>query len=139
MDTFSRKRRSEIMSRIHSADTKPELAVRSLLHRAGFRFRLHDGRLPGKPDIVLARYKAIVYVHGCFWHGHKRCREGRRPKSNAEYWSRKLDRNLARDAANARLLRRLGWKRIVVWECQLKDKEALGQRLIWELTHGKTA
>ncbi|MBI2817668.1 MAG: DNA mismatch endonuclease Vsr [Acidobacteria bacterium] len=138
MDTFTRKRRSEIMSLIRSADTMPELTVRSLLHRAGFRFRLHDGRLPGKPDIVLARYNAAIYVHGCFWHNHKRCREGRRPKSNTDYWNRKLDRNLARDAANAKLLRRLGWKRIVVWECQLNDTEALVQRLVWELTHGRT-
>ena len=137
MDTFTHERRSEIMGRIRSADTKPELEVRSLLHRAGFRFRLHDRHLPGNPDIVLARYKAVVYVHGCFWHGHKKCCGGRRPKSNSEYWNRKLDRNLMRDATNARLLRRLGWKRVVVWECQLRDKQALGKRLIRELTHGK--
>lgn len=136
VDTFTRKRRSEIMGCIRSADTRPELVVRSLLHRAGFRFRLHDARLPGRPDIVLPRYKVAIYVHGCFWHGHKRCRDGRRPKSNTEYWNRKLDRNLARDARNARLVRRLGWKRIVIWECQLgKNRGAVLERLIRKLNY----
>lgn len=133
MDTFTRKQRSDIMRRIRSTDTRAELVVRSLLHRAGFRFRLHNKQLPGKPDIVLPRYKTVVFVHGCFWHGHKGCKEGRRPKSNTEYWNRKLDRNLRRDAANSKLLRKLGWKRIVVWECELKNIEALKQRLISEL------
>jgi DNA mismatch endonuclease, patch repair protein len=132
VDTFTRKQRSDIMRRIRSTDTRAELVVRSLLHRAGFRFRLHDKQLPGKPDIVLPRYKTVVFVHGCFWHGHKGCKEGRRPKSNTEYWNRKLDRNLRRDVANAKRLRKLGWKRIVVWECELKNIEALKQRLISE-------
>jgi len=121
------------MRRIRSTDTRAELMVRSLLHVSGFRFRLHNKQLPGKPDIVLPRYKTVIFVHGCFWHGHADCREGRRPKSNTEYWNRKLDRNLSRDATNAKRLQELGWKRIVVWECELKDKEALKQRLISEL------
>lgn len=133
MDTFSRAQRSEIMRRIRSTDTRAEMIVRSLLHREGFRFRLHNKQLPGKPDIVLPRFRTVIFVHGCFWHGHSECREGRRPKSNTEYWNRKLDRNLNRDAANAERLRELGWRRIVVWECELKDKEAVNQRLISEL------
>lgn len=137
MDTHTREQRSENMRRIRSTNTKAELIVRSLLHRAGFRFRLHDKALPGKPDIVLPRYKTAIYVHGCFWHGHPDCPEGRRPKSNLEYWNRKLDRNINRDVANAKLLEELGWKRIVVWGCELEDKDALQRRLISELTHGK--
>jgi DNA mismatch endonuclease, patch repair protein len=133
VDTFSREQRSEIMKRIRSVDTRAEIVVRSLLHRAGFRFRLHNKQLPGKPDIVLKRYRTVIFVHGCFWHGHADCREGRRPKSNTEYWNRKLDRNLSRDAANAERLQELGWKRIVVWECELKNKESLKQRLISEI------
>ena len=129
-DTLSRQRRSENMARIRSQDTQPELFVRSLLHRAGFRFRLHSKRLPGKPDIVLPRFKTVVFVHGCLWHGHENCRRGRRPKSNADYWNRKIDRNLIRDAANALLLREAGWRRIVVWECELKRPESILKRII---------
>jgi DNA mismatch endonuclease (patch repair protein) len=137
-DTFTRQRRSEIMGRIRSTDTVPERTVRSLLHRAGFRFRLHSKTLPGKPDIVLPRYNTVVFVHGCLWHGHENCRRGRRPKSNTDYWNRKIDRNLTRDAANAEILKSLGWKRIVVWECELKDIAALKQRLVSELAHEET-
>lgn len=128
-DTFSRQRRSEIMGRIRSTNTQPELIVRSLLHRAGFRFRLHSKSLPGKPDIVLPRYKTVVFVHGCLWHGHKNCRRGRRPKSNTHYWNRKIDLNLARDAANAGLLRKAGWSRIVIWECELRKPESVLKRV----------
>ncbi len=136
-DTFSRKRRSEIMRRICSTDTRAELTVRSMLHGAGFRFRLHSKDLPGKPDIVLPRYRIVVLVNGCLWHGHHNCRRGRRPKSNTDYWNRKIERNRERDRANARLLRERGWKRIVVWECELKDPGALRHRLISGLTDGK--
>ncbi|MEK6333429.1 MAG: DNA mismatch endonuclease Vsr [Acidobacteriota bacterium] len=140
-DTLSRQRRSENMARIRSQDTQPELIVRSLLHQAGFRFRLHSKRLPGKPDIVLPRFKTVVLVHGCLWHGHANCRRGRRPKSNADYWNRKIDRNLARDAANALLLKKAGWKRIVVWECQLKHPESTLRKTILKLNEesSKTA
>jgi DNA mismatch endonuclease (patch repair protein) len=133
-DTFTRQRRSEIMGLIRSTDTRAELTVRSMLHRAGFRFRLHSKTLPGKPDIVLPRLKTVILVHGCLWHGHENCRRGRRPKSNTEYWNRKIDRNLNRDAANAELLLELGWKRIVVWECELKHPDAVAARLISQLT-----
>lgn len=135
VDTFTRDFRSQVMRRIRSVNTKAELIVRSLLHRAGFRFRLNDKNLPGKPDIVLPRHKTVIFVHGCFWHGHENCREGRRPKSNTEYWNKKLDRNLFRDLSNAELLKSLGWKCIVVWECELKNKETLQKRLILELSH----
>lgn len=135
-DTFTRQRRSEIMGLIRSTDTRAELTVRSMLHRAGFRFRLHSKTLPGKPDIVLPRHRTVILVHGCLWHGHENCRRGRRPKSNTEYWNRKIDRNLNRDAANAEILRELGWKRIVIWECELKDPDAVAARLISQLTDG---
>jgi DNA mismatch endonuclease (patch repair protein) len=131
MDMFTPKRRSDIMARIHSGNTQPELAVRRYLHARGFRFRLHKAALPGKPDVVLAKYKAAVYVNGCFWHGHT-CKDGRRPKSNLNYWERKLDRNLRRDGAIAEQMRILGWKTIVVWECQAMSTEAL-ERLVGEI------
>ena len=123
-DMVSVKRRSQIMARIKATDTLPELAVRRLLHGMGYRFRLHVPGLPGKPDIVLPRHKVIVLVHGCFWHGHT-CEDGRRPKSNTEYWSRKLSRNQVRDKTNARLLRKAGWKPVVIWACQCQNEERI--------------
>ena len=104
-DTFTPQRRSEIMARIRSGDTTPEILVRRMLHRAGFRFRLHRRDLPGKPDLVLPRHRVAIFVNGCFWHCHPGCPEGRRPKSNREYWDAKLDGNLGRDEANEERLR----------------------------------
>jgi DNA mismatch endonuclease, patch repair protein len=127
-DVFSKSMRSWVMSRIHGKDTRPEKQVRSLLHVRGFRFSLHRKDLPGNPDIVLPRYGTVVQVQGCFWHGHS-CKEGRRPRSNRKYWNAKLDRNKRRDSLNARMLRRLGWRRIVVWECQVKKLDDVGRRL----------
>jgi DNA mismatch endonuclease (patch repair protein) len=135
MDMFTKERRSEIMARITGKDTKPEILVRRLLHRMGFRFRIHRTDLPGKPDIVLPKYKSVVFVHGCFWHGHD-CKKGsstRRPKSNTGYWNQKLDRNRTRDARNAEQLRDLGWRRIVIWACEMADLESLERRLRTEL------
>jgi len=129
VDQVSKERRSWNMARIHSADTRPEIQVRSILHRMGYRFRLHAQGLPGKPDIVLARHRTVVFVHGCFWHQHKGCTRANMPKSNREYWKRKLGRNLRRDATNLRLLRSLGWRPIVVWECELRNPARLQQRL----------
>lgn len=123
------------MGLIRSTDTRAELAVRSMLHREGFRFRLHSKSLPGKPDIVMPGRKTVILIHGCLWHGHENCRRGRRPKSNTEYWNRKIDRNLRRDAANAEFLKEMGWKRIVVWECELKNIDALRERLLSQLTN----
>jgi DNA mismatch endonuclease (patch repair protein) len=113
--------RSRVMAQVKSADTSPELFVRQALHSAGFRYRLHDLKLPGKPDIVLPRYRMAVFVNGCFWHGHD-CERFRRPNSNREYWDRKIERNRARDKAVRAALRRDGWKTRVVWECQLQTQ-----------------
>jgi DNA mismatch endonuclease (patch repair protein) len=137
VDTFNSAKRSEIMRRIRSGNTQPEIIVRSLLHKAGFRFRLNDKRLPGKPDLVLRKYKTVVFIHGCFWHEHKNCRDGRRPKSNTAYWNRKLDRNVKRDAANVERLRSIGWTPVTVWECELKDKEQVRKRLMTSLHNAK--
>ena len=128
MDMYTRKRRSQIMSRITSKNTLPEMRVRQALHGLGYRFRLHRKDLPGKPDIVLPKYRIAIFVHGCFWHGHTCC-DGRRPKSNTDYWNPKLDRNLERDRDHSRLLRVLGWRRIVVWECETLNKTRLAVRL----------
>lgn len=107
------------MAMVRSSDTKPELAVRSLLHHLGYRFSLHRSDLPGKPDICLPKHRVVVFVHGCFWHGHS-CRQGKkRPASNVRYWNDKLNRNLSRDASVLRKLRALGWKPMVVWECEI--------------------
>ena len=109
------------MSRIHSQDTKPEMIVRSFLHKHGFRFNLHAKNLPGHPDIVLPRYRTIIEVRGCFWHRHPGCKDATMPTSNVAFWKTKFEHNVARDNKNAATLRKLGWKLIVVWECQVKQ------------------
>ena len=118
------------MAAIKSKGTKPEMAVRRLLHAMGYRFRIHRPDLPGKPDIVLPSRRSIVEVRGCFWHQHPDpdCTNARRPKSNSGYWNPKLERNQSRDAANLRSLEGLGWRVLVLWECELGDP-ALGERL----------
>ena len=121
-DTLSPERRSWNMSRITGRNTGPEVALRSLLHRAGFRFRLHDRTLPGKPDIVLKRHKAVIFVHGCFWHRHAGCRNATMPSSRTEFWSDKFDATIQRDARNASALRALGWNVITVWECDIAKR-----------------
>jgi DNA mismatch endonuclease (patch repair protein) len=128
MDRFSPERRSWLMSRIRGANTKPKLAVRSLLHGMGYRFRLHRKDLPGTPDIVLPGRSAAVFVHGCFWHGHA-CKAAKMPKSREDYWREKIEGNRRRDRRKRRQLRALGWQVIVVWECELKRPEALAARL----------
>jgi len=128
-DSVSPEKRSWIMAQIKGKDTSPELAVRSMAHRMGFRFRLHSAGLPGKPDLVFPRLGRVVFVHGCFWHGH-RCREGRRvPKSNQEYWIGKIAANKARDARTRKRLRRSGWSILVVWECQLRTPSRVQPKL----------
>jgi DNA mismatch endonuclease (patch repair protein) len=124
-DSLSPSRRSWNMSRIRSADTAPERMVRSLLHTAGFRFRLHRRDLPGKPDIVLPGRRAVVFVHGCFWHRHRGCSLATTPGSNIEFWKTKFEQNVARDRRNASALRKLGWKVTIVWECQTRHPERL--------------
>jgi DNA mismatch endonuclease (patch repair protein) len=123
-DIFSARKRSEIMSRIRSKNTKPELLIRRAIHRMGFRFRLHQTDLPGKPDIVLARYRTVIQVRGCFWHGHE-CATGHTPLSNKLYWGPKIGRNKARDRKNDASLRAMGWKVIEVWECACRGRDRL--------------
>jgi DNA mismatch endonuclease, patch repair protein len=120
MDIFSQAQRSRIMRRVRSENTKPEMAVRQLAHKLGYRFRLHRKDLPGRPDLVFAGRGKIIFVHGCFWHQHSCKRGGRVPATRREYWVAKLERNVARDRAVLRKLRRLGWSVMVVWECQTK-------------------
>ena len=120
------------MARIHSRDTTPEIAIRKLLHGLGYRYRLHHAKLPGKPDIVFARRRKVIFVHGCFWHQHSdpHCKIVRQPKSGTSYWSHKLARNLSRDAERLSQLRRLGWTALVIWECWTRDPEMVQQRIV---------
>ena len=120
MDVVDRATRSRMMSGIRGRDTKPEKLVRSFLHRAGLRFRLH-APLPGKPDLVFPKHHAVVFVHGCFWHRHAGCRYATMPSSNAEFWQAKFDANVARDKRVTRQLRKDGWRVFVVWECRLSS------------------
>lgn len=121
--------RSEYMRRIRSKDTAPELMVRSLVHRLGYRYRLHRKDLPGKPDLVFPSRKKIIFVHGCFWHGHDCSSVARTPKTNTGYWVGKILRNTERDARHQSELKALGWNLLVVWECEIRDAEALSSRL----------
>jgi DNA mismatch endonuclease, patch repair protein len=117
------------MSRIRGKDTTPEKIVRSILHRAGYRFRLHVRRLPGNPDIVLPKHRTVVFVHGCFWHRHKGCKNCTTPTNRREWWLAKLNGNAARDRTRQALLRKLGWRVMVVWECETENQERLNLRL----------
>jgi DNA mismatch endonuclease (patch repair protein) len=123
-DQLTPEQRSWNMAQIKGKDTKPELLVRSLLHRAGYRFTVNgpqNRKLPGKPDIVLPKFKTIIFVHGCFWHRHKGCKYTTTPKSNVEFWERKFQRNITNDRKNQKKLKERGWKVIIVWQCELKD------------------
>ncbi len=119
VDTLTPAQRSERMSRIRSRDTKPEILLRKALHRLGFRYRVHGSGLPGKPDIVLAKYKTAIFVHGCFWHRHPGCKIATIPKSNTEFWIEKFSRNVARDERSTAKLDELGWRVLVAWECEV--------------------
>nr|WP_293836958.1 very short patch repair endonuclease [uncultured Arsenicibacter sp.] len=121
-DVHTPQQRSYNMSRIKGKDTKPEMIVRKYLHARGFRFRLHNKDLPGKPDIVLPRYRTVIFVHGCFWHGHEGCRYFILPKTKTEWWEAKISGNKERDNRNLAALRASGWKVIIVYECELKPK-----------------
>lgn len=124
VDTMTPEQRSERMSRIRSKDTKPEMTVRRLVHGMGYRYRLHRRDLPGTPDLVFPRLRKVILVHGCFWHQHPGCRLARSPKSRPDYWLPKLRRNQQRDGEASQALDRLGWKVLVIWECQATTKEA---------------
>ncbi|MCY3567009.1 MAG: very short patch repair endonuclease [Chloroflexi bacterium] len=130
-DNLTPEQRSYCMSRIRSKDMTPELAVRSMTHRMGFRFRLHRKDLPGKPDLTLARHRAVIFVHGCFWHWHQDpdCPIAGLPKSNLEYWTPKLTRTRERDNEHLSALHELGWRTLVVWECELRNSDAVFDRL----------
>jgi DNA mismatch endonuclease (patch repair protein) len=129
MDSISKERRSWNMSRIRSKDTTPEKIVRSLLHHMGYRFRLHKNELPGKPDIVLPKYKTVLEVRGCYWHRHAGCKYAYIPKSNTEFWENKFQKNVERDRQNERKLKELGWKLMIVWECEIKNIDSLKHKL----------
>ncbi len=124
-DRISEEHRSWNMSRIHSADTQPEKRVRSTLHKAGYRFRLHSHTLPGSPDIVLPKFRTVIFVHGCFWHRHIGCRYAYEPKSRVEFWTQKFAGNIRRDAMKIEQLNELGWQILIVWECQTKKQADL--------------
>jgi len=128
-DFLSSERRSWLMSRVHGKNTKPEIAVRKLIYALGFRYRLHDRTLPGSPDIVFKSRKKVIFVHGCFWHGHRKCPRATMPKSNKDFWQDKIKTNRKRDAKDERKLESLGWKVMTVWECQLKNSEKLAERI----------
>lgn len=133
LDRLSKDKRSWNMSRIRSRDTVPEMRVRSLLHSLGYRFRLCPKTLPGKPDIVLPKYRSVIFVHGCFWHQHKNCKKASLPKSNTDFWLKKFENTKRRDEMNIRALEQLGWNVIVVWECELNNMDKLKSRLESEL------
>ena len=120
MDIWSKHKRSQVMSKIRGKNTKPEMILRSLLFKKGFRFRVHQKNLPGKPDIVLAKYKTVIFVQGCFWHYHKDCREGRIPSTNTKFWKEKLFKNVEKDARYKEALEKMGWNVITVWECEIE-------------------
>lgn len=127
VDTLSEAQRSYNMSRIRSKNTKPEVDVRSILHRLGYRFTVNGPKnthLPGKPDIVLPKYNTVIFVHGCFWHGHKYCKDFRIPKTRTTWWTEKIEGNVRRDQRAQKALRELGWKVVVVWGCELKTATA---------------
>jgi DNA mismatch endonuclease (patch repair protein) len=119
------EQRSRIMRAVKGADTTPELAVRRLAHGMGYRFRLHRKDLPGKPDLTFPRLRKVIFVHGCFWHGHDCARGARVPVQNRDYWTRKVARNAERDRIAQSELERLGWKSLVVWECEIRDQDGL--------------
>lgn len=120
MDIKGKEERSRNMSAIHSGDTKPEMLVRKYLHSQGFRYGLHNHKLPGSPDIVLRKYKTVIFINGCFWHGHEGCKYYRLPKSNIEFWQTKIERNRQRDIETVKALKTKGWRVITIWECELR-------------------
>ena len=128
-DTINSKRRSELMAKIRVRDTAPELAVHSIAHRMGLRFRLHRKDLPGRPDLVFPRHRLVVFVHGCFWHRYKGCQHASTPKSRTAFWTEKFAANVARDARQEAALRALGWRILVIWECETRQKATVECRL----------
>jgi DNA mismatch endonuclease, patch repair protein len=137
MDTRSPEQRSYIMRSVRTRDTGPELVVRKLLHRMGLRFSLHKKGLPGRPDIVLPKHRSVVFVHGCFWHGHG-CAKGKLPKSKLGFWRPKIERNRKRDAESVKMLRADGWRVLTIWQCEIKNIDRLQKRLATFFTRHRT-
>lgn len=137
MDQLTVEKRSWNMSRIRSKDTKPEKIVRSVLFKIGFRFRLHTNKMPCKPDIILAKYKTVIFVHGCFWHRHPSCRYAYNPKSRVEFWEEKFRQNIQRDLKNEASLKNLGWNVVTIWECETKDLTKLAALLLYSIAGTK--
>lgn len=129
-DIVSPEKRSSMMAGIRGGNTRPEIGIRSLLHKAGYRYVIGGKDLPGKPDIVLPKYKVAIFVHGCFWHGHEKCSLFRLPKSRVEFWDKKIGGNIIRDSKKKRELLREGWRVCTVWECALKGKSKLAANLL---------
>lgn len=130
MDSLTPRERSTLMSLVRSKDTRPELIIRRLVHSLGYRFRLHRRDLPGTPDLVFPRLRRVVFVHGCFWHQHSCVNGNRMPRSRVAFWRAKLEGNTARDRLAVTRLRRMGWRVLTVWECQMKSRERLKNRLV---------
>lgn len=135
MDNVDQRTRSRIMSSVGQRNTGPEMRLRRTLHRAGVRYRLHDRKLPGSPDLVLRRFNAVIFVHGCFWHNHKGCKFSTKPSSRKEFWRQKFEANKRRDARNCEALLTQGWRVLIVWECAIKSRknellEELGVKII---------
>lgn len=133
-DTLTAEQRRHCMASVRQKDTKPEILARKALHRMGYRFRLHRRDLPGNPDIVLPKYKSVVFVHGCFWHGHPGCPRAKRPATNKKFWNEKIEKNITRDREAQAALEDLGWRVAVIWSCEVKDGETLESRLANFLT-----
>lgn len=128
-DIYDKKERSLIMSHVKSKDTTPEIVIRKFIFSKGIRYRVHDKRYPGKPDLVIPKYDTIIFVHGCFWHGHKNCKSSKLPKTRREFWEKKISDNIIRDKKNIEKLRKDGWNVILVWECELSTQEKRDKRL----------
>lgn len=135
MDRLSATKRSWLMSRVRGVNTVPEMRVRKYLHALGFRYRLHGKNLPGKPDIVLPKYRTVIFVHGCFWHRHRGCRYASMPKSNVEFWKDKFESNVSRDKKNQYALRKAGWRCLTIWACETKAERKLA-RLAAKIVNG---
>lgn len=121
VDKFSKHKRSEIMSHIKSKNTKPEITVRKIIYSLGYRYRLHRKDLPGKPDLAFIKKKKVIFINGCFWHGHSGCKKSALPDTNYEFWNDKIKNNVNRDTRNYKLLKDMGWKYLVIWQCEIKN------------------
>lgn len=136
VDIWSRKKRSAVMAQIRSTNTGPELSVRRYLYRMGYHYRLHAKELPGRPDIVFRKARRVIFIHGCFWHLHVACRDGRLPKSRVEYWHRKLKNNVRRDKRHVDELRKADWRVLRLWECAIETSPTKTQKLLKNFMHG---